>query len=206
MSRKALIIVGLAVLIAASTGVAFATNNPGQGGKPVTATAAATYPSTEATEEEIIDDNDTVTEADIPVTEASSENFDDVKDGVMIDGHLVEPSSPIENLPESERFLNDIYTLQRVLDAESGEELSLQMVLGKYYNDCTISTYTDGTLELCLNPSADAIKKGIYSIYNDIIYVDYGDGHIEQYPIIYANNAVIESIIVSDGKYDYYFG
>lgn len=204
MSKKALIVVGLAALIAASTGVAFATNGPGQAKPSVTTPTAATVPPTEA-----VVDYEVADEADHEsgtITEASEKPTTTVENGVMIDGHLVEPYAPMEELPETQRFLNDKYTIQRVLDAESGEELSLQVVLGKYYGDCSISTYTDGTLELCLSPSTGEVRKGIYSIYNDILYVDYGDDRIEQYPIIYAENAVIESIIVSDGVYDYYFG
>ncbi len=211
MNRKLLIIIGLAALIAGSTGVAFASNS----GKPVQAGSAEPSAAVAADDggEAQYDDVQNEPAADLPaaesqaiIAEEETTAMRERTDLPLVDGKVIQQPESTEELPQSQAVLNDTYAVLRVLDAESGEEVSPQVALGKYYSGCYMSTFTDGTLELCLNPSAEITRKGIYSIYNDILYVDYGNNEIEKYPIIYSHDAVVDSIIVSDGTYDYYFG
>lgn len=209
MSKKVLIIAGLAALVAGITGVAFAANGGTGKTAPTVANPTAAVTQVAADQETVsgdTPDGDTpVTDTPAAETTADQQN-DSTGETYIVDGHAVEASASDEELPQTQAVLNDSYSLQYILDAESGEEVSPQVALGKYASSCYLNTYTDGNLELCINPSAEVVQKGIYSIYNDTIYVDFGDGRIVKYPIIYSENAVIESIIVSDGTYDYYFG
>lgn len=209
MSRKVLVIVGLAALVAASTGVAFASNHHGKKSddniSPTVAVADAPVDEDTASSDSDAVNIDTTGETVTP-SESSDSVATEAYDGPLIDGHPIEPSYPQEELPESQASLNDSYTIKRVVDVESGEDVSPQVALGKFFSECYLNTYTDGTVEICLNPNTGEVKKGVYSIYNDILYVSYGDDRIEKYPIIYTDNAVVDSIIVTDGPYDYYFG
>ena len=204
MTKKTLVIVGLAAIVAASTGVAFASGNvnklfSGTDGFAVNPTAA-----TETVVDNDASDNGNIASgdssdigSDVSGSVAPSASNDDDIEIVLDDHHDDE---------EITADLSESYTVKRVLDRESGEELSPQVALGKAYSECYLNTYTDGSIKLCLNPASGESRTGVYSIYNDMIYADFGDDRTEKYFIIYSDDNTVESIIVTYGAFDVYFG
>ena len=211
MNNKALIIVGLAAVIAASTGVAFASNDAhhtrGADGDPSTAAQSI---STEAGK--ISDGADG--SADVPVTEAvESAAAPSSAPDASAASETVSQSAQAENVSETDNSGSSFnvlpsasYSIKRVVDRKSGEEQTPQLVFGKYYSSCYLTLYNDCTAELCLSPSTGKSERGTYSIYGDTMYVDFGDDRMAQYTVVFGDNSSIVYIVVGSGEYDVYFG
>ena len=208
MSKKALIIVGLAAVIAASTGVVFASNSNahprGADGDPITASQTS-------------DVGDTDVSNDSDIQEAGAQSEETLTDETVVyetlapevnvqftqteqTGEAGESGSSLQILPSAS------YSIKRVLDRSSGEEQSPQLVFGKYYGSCYLTLYNDCTAEICLSPSTGKSEKGSYSIYGNTMYVDFGDDRMAQYTVDFGENNTINYIIVTSGEYDVYFG
>ena len=98
------------------------------------------------------------------------------------------------------------YNISRIIDHTNGDECTPREVFGKFYYYCYLSFKSDGTFELCLNPSSGEIETGTYRIYDDVLSIEYADGTGTEYTIISDNEGGIDCIIVNYGDYDVYFG
>ena len=212
MNSKALIIVGLAAVIATSTDIAFASNGTphtrGADGDPSTAAQS------DSTESGVSSDGSYDHAADSQA-ETTGES---VLTASEASGAAVMSESPSQNIHEETVSGDDSggssfnvlpsasYTIKRVVDRNSGEEQAPQLVFGKYYSSCYLTLYNDCTAELCLSPSTGKSEKGTYSIYGDTMYVDHGDDRMSQYTVVFGDNSSIVYIVVSSGEYDVYFG
>lgn len=221
MSRKAVVIVALAAAIAATTGVAFASNNGniahvrGADGEPASSiveqvddfSGEEVYYSDDAQTSELVAQGDlsdpavAESETQSSEVEADDQRVDsdtDTDTDTDSDGDEVKTSSvklPVAN-----------YTIQRVVDINNGEEILPQVVFGKYFNDCYLTLYNDSTMELCLNPAAGESESGSYSIDGDYLSVDFGNDRATAYKLLYTDEGAIDTIIVTSGSNVIYFG
>ena len=211
MNNKALVVVGLAAVIAASTGVAFASNGSthtrGADGDPSPAAQSVSTEADISSDSSYEPAGDAVTETGENVTAASEPT--DATSSYEPSSQSVQSQTLSGDDSNSSSFVvlpSASYSIKRVVDRSSGEEQAPQLVFGKYYSDCYLTLYNDCTVELCLNPSAGKIEKGTYSIYGDTMYVDHGDDRMSQYKVVFGDNSSIVYIVVSSGEYDVYFG
>ncbi len=212
MKSKALIVVGLAAVIAATTGVAFASNSNshprGADSDPV-ATVAQGEPTAENSSGENYSYTETqmiIDSADPSVTDNVTEN--DISATTAAESTVAERQTS-ETTSDGNSFNvlpNATYKIQRVLDRSTGEEQLPQVVFGKYYSSCYLTLYNNCTAEICLNPSSGVSETGSYSIYNSIMYVDFGKDRLAEYNVVYNDENTVNYIIVPSGEYDVYFG
>lgn len=208
MSKKAWIIVGLAAVIAATTGVAFASNGGtlhprGTDGDPVIASSQTAGNDSEynADGQAIGESGDT----SVPVSsEETSEPDDAVEDA---DTTEAAPSDDdAENPVSSSGSLVAEYSIHRIIERETGEEQSPRVIFGKFFNSCYLRLYSDSTLELMLNPTTGVSQTGVFETDDDVMSVEFDNDSHASYQIIYADNGDIDFIIVQDGAYNIYFG
>lgn len=214
MSRKGLVIIGMAVLLATTGGVAFAGNSS----VPPSATAS----SAAETVNEYYDTNDE-NDSDGYVEYHDGEVADPIDDDNAENDILSSPSDPVSNdgsadqtEPENndqsgnddfaERNLIYEFSVQQVIDHNSGDPVAPQVAFGKYYHLCGLKLYDDGSFELNFNPSTGNLKTGTYEIEGDDMIVDFGDNRLDSYRILFGDEGDIESIIIASGKYIIYFG
>ena len=98
------------------------------------------------------------------------------------------------------------YSVMRVYDHSVGTEVTAREVFGRYHASCYLSFGYDGSFELCLNPSAGEIRRGSYKVYGDVIFAEYDSGSGSEFTVYPDGSGGIESILVSYGDYDVYFG
>ena len=98
------------------------------------------------------------------------------------------------------------YHIIRVIDHTTSELCTVREVFGSMHNQCYLSFGADGSLELCLNPAAGEIRKGVYKVYSDVISVEYDDGSGSEFDLVADGFGGVEYIIVNYGDYDVYFG
>lgn len=211
MNNKALIVVGLAAVIAASTGVAFASNGSshprGADGDPTTASQSVSTEAGFSYDGSHDPGADPQSETDASAFQASEASEATVTSESTPQSVQSETVSDSANNASSFNVLPSAsYTIKRVVDRNSGEEQAPQLVFGKYYSSCFLTLYNDCTAELCLSPSTGKSEKGTYSIYGDTMYVDHGDDRMSQYTVVFGDNNSIVYIVVSSGEYDVYFG
>lgn len=208
MSRKALVVVGLAAVIAASTSVAFASNGGrhvrGVDGDPVSATVSSDDADVSDSSESGVYSDPEIVASDYSGTVAySADVSSDFETGAS------EPSA-VEDSDNSVGSFNVLpvssFGILRVVDRDSGEEQSPRVVFGKSFNSCFLTLYNNSSLEICLNPSTGIAESGTYSIYGDIMYVFFGDDREAQYEVAFSDDGNIDYIIVPSGNYDIYFG
>lgn len=208
MTSKALVIIGLAVLIAATGGVAIASNYNNQ---PTVADSASNT-------ESVYDD--TTADDDNTAYDDSDDLYTD-DDGTVDKGEAVstepddDPTSDVqptdsEQYDENKTDGSDIsliaeYKINHVLNHNSGEPVAPQVAFGKYFRQCFLRLYDNGAFEMCINPSSDKIELGSYAISDDNLIVDYGNDRAASYKILYDDNNDIETIIVTSGQYIIYF-
>ena len=204
MSRKALVIVGLAVVVAASTGVAFASNSDTAHVRGADADPAVS----DIAYDGAYTDDHTVSDPDTSVSYDTDESVEDIHDDSKTDIEDADSEDITSDTANDDGDdANDVsFEIKRVIDTSTGEEASPRVVFGKYYHSCYLVLYSDRTLTLSLNPSADIDLTGSYTISGDTMSVDYGDDIGAEYRIIYADNGDIDYIIVNSGGYDIYFG
>lgn len=194
MSRKALIIVALVVVIAVSAGsVIYAVNhhsgNNADAAKENTPPAETTVTDTTDQNDTAATDDPTVDATDAPVQTPTEEPTDDS-----------DPNGYSDAVVSAGTYHVDL-----VYDHTTGEEVLKTVVFGKLYSYCALTFGEDGTVELCLNPSADEVRKGSYRIYGSVISVVYDDGAGSEYNLITDEDGDIDYIIVNYGDYDVYF-
>lgn len=78
------------------------------------------------------------------------------------------------------------FTVSKVIDEKTGEEISPRVALGTSYNDCYLSFDDDSRFELYLAN----LREGVYEINDNIISVVYSDGKGAEFTILSDENAV----------------
>lgn len=207
MTKKALIIVGLAAVLAASTGVVFATNSNthprGADGDPSVAVSGETSSVSDTS-----GDVDYTSESSLNGSETSVPSYTD-ETNAPADATRSDDTGQTQTSDDGSSFQvapSASYTIARVIERESGEEQSPQLVFGKYFSNCYLTLYNNCTAEICLSPSTGKTEKGTYSIYGNTMYVDFGDDRMAEYSVVFGDNNSISYIVVGSGEYDVYFG
>lgn len=99
------------------------------------------------------------------------------------------------------------FTIERIVDHTTGEEVSGRVVFGKSFNqDANYIVFdSNGNFEINLSGYLDEAKKGKYTEYGNIIYVEFEDGKAAEYNVKYTDDGIISYIVVNYGDYDVYF-
>lgn len=138
-------------------------------------------------EEYIVDDDDEETKA----TEKS-------------EGYIPSDSELADNTSE---IATTNFTIGRIVDHTTGEEVQGRVVFGKGFNETEnyIKFNADGYFEIYLTGYLDKVTKGKFTEYDDIIYVEFEDGKAAEYDVEYTDAGLISYIMVNYGDYDIYF-
>ena len=138
-------------------------------------------------EEYIVDDDDEETKA----TEKS-------------EGYIPSDSDLADNTSE---IATTNFTIGRIVDHTTGEEVQGRVVFGKGFNEAEnyIKFNADGYFEIYLTGYLDKVTKGKFTEYDDIIYVEFEDGKAAEYDVEYTDAGLISYIMVNYGDYDIYF-
>lgn len=189
MSKKVLVIIALAVVIAVSGGVVTYMSTTG-GGRSADPTSAETLPN-----ENVQNDN---TQNDILPSE--TDQTDDARP----------TSSSGSGSGDSYGYADALiqagtYRIARVVDHVEGGDASAREVFGKLYSYCSLAFYDDGSFDLCINPTSGEIRRGTYQIYGDVIAVVYDNGAGSEFDVISNDYNEIVYIVVNYGDYDVYF-
>lgn len=194
MNHKAMVIVGLAGVIAMSTGViTFVSTRDSRG-------SDAALASENATEAAYVAYNDTQTVDDFQPTESemtedeSQQPTEQTQGDADINGYTAALTS------------SDIYRVRLVYDHTTGGEVTAREVFGKLYSYCSLQFYSGGNFEMCINPTSGEIRRGAFKVYDDVISVIYDDGKGAEFSIIADSPGDIDYILVNYGDYDVYFG
>lgn len=209
MSKKALIIVGLAVAIAAATGVYFAgssLNTRGANSDPLTDTSSSIDTSSASNGADAIAAEAT----DYDVVEAPTTDIDNNDEQTEVEQASVDNSNSTAIDSDSELVLSadtitGYLTISKVIDHTTGREQSPRVVFGTSYSDCYLRFDASGSCALYVNPSSGEVQKGTYHIYDNIISVLYDSGIGTEYTLFTAADGSIDYIIVNSGDYDIYF-
>lgn len=99
------------------------------------------------------------------------------------------------------------FSIGRIVDHTSGEEVQGRVVFGKGFNQSEnyIKFNENGYFEIHLTGYLDEAAKGKYTEYDDIIYVEFEDGKAAEYDVEYTDSGLISYIMVNYGDYDIYF-
>lgn len=99
------------------------------------------------------------------------------------------------------------FTIGRIVDHTTGEEVQGRVVFGKGFNEAEnyIKFNADGYFEIYLTGYLDKVTKGKFTEYDDIIYVEFEDGKAAEYDVEYTDAGLISYIMVNYGDYDIYF-
>ncbi len=99
------------------------------------------------------------------------------------------------------------FTIERIVDHATNEEVTGRVVFGKGFNasENYIKFDAKGNFEIFLTGYLEQTMKGKYSEYEDIIYVEFEDGTAAEYDVKYTDNGIISYIVVNYGDYDIYF-
>ena len=139
-------------------------------------------------EEYIVDDDD---EEETKATEKS-------------EGYIPSDSDLADNTSE---IATTNFTIGRIVDHTTGEEVQGRVVFGKGFNETEnyIKFNADGYFEIYLTGYLDKVTKGKFTEYDDIIYVEFEDGKAAEYDVEYTDAGLISYIMVNYGDYDIYF-
>lgn len=197
MSKKALIIVGLAAVMAASAGIVLSSGGNSHPRSTDGDPAASAQSSSIAASDDLSDGG--------PGQDHESSNI--VESIAVVYGEISSVNSDATGSIDNDKahVPTATYSIKRVVERNSGDEISPQLVFGKYYGGCYLNLYSDSTAEICLNPSTGISEKGSYTIAESTISIDFGKDRAAEYSIVYGENR-IENIIVVSGEYDVYFG
>ena len=191
MSKKVLAVVGLAAVIALSTGVITYVGTQNQRGSDADIIASkATDQATEA------DPSD-----DLPTTAEETET------------PSAAPTQPSDTPEDNDSYgfgaelaAYGSYRITAVVDHTTGVESSPREVFGKYYAECYLAFSSDGRFRLYINPASGDLLTGSYQVYDDVISVRYDSGIGSEFNIWMKDNSTeIDCIIVNYGDYDVYF-
>lgn len=99
------------------------------------------------------------------------------------------------------------FTVERIVDHTTNEEVSGRVVFGKSFNNDEnyINFDSNGNFEISLSGYLGKNTKGTYTEYGNIIYVEFEDGRAAEYSVKYTDDGIISYIIVNYGDYDVYF-
>ncbi len=219
MSRKALVVVGLAAIIAASTGVAFASNTPkqivrGADADPVASSVQSGASDNTGNEYGSFTDDSNISAQDsnavVSAVATPSGVAESTADGQAEGDPLSADGSGVNDgsggYSASPRIPSAQYTIRQILDQNSGEELSPRVIFGKFFNECKLTLYNDSTLDLCLNPSTGAVETGSYYIDGDLLAVNFGSDRETAFHLIFNDDGDIDYIIVPSADILIYFG
>ena len=192
MTKKALVIVLMAGVIALSGGVTtyFVTRDGGSdAGKGTDPDPSSVTEYADIDETAPDDAEETSPPEDDPETQAPTEAADtDV------------------NAYSAVLTSSGTYRIRRIYDHTSGTEVTAREVFGKLYSYCSLSFSDDDRFELCINPTSGEIRRGNYQIYGDVISAEYDDGVGSEFSIITDTPGAIDYVLVNYGDYDVYFG
>ncbi len=189
MAKKVTLIVLAVVLVAATfTGVYFL-NNGKDNKNANSSTPNEIYLDEDMSGEEYILDT---TESSDTAIETDPDDF------IPIDDHLSDNTLDITTTN---------FTIDRIIDHTTGEAVSGRVVFGKSFNadENYIKFDSNGNFEIYLSGYLDDTKKGTYTEYDNIVYVEFEDGTAAEYDVKYADNGIISYIVVNYGDYDIYF-
>ena len=201
MNKKALVIVGLAGIVALSTGVITyigTQNSRGSDKALVESTeqpAYAEYTDIDTTLTDV-DPEDLPTDAEADTASEVEDKTEESTDAVNTDIH------GYTNVISSA----GTYRIRRVFDHTNGNEVTAREVFGQLYSYCSLSFDADGHFDLCISPTSGEIRRGSYKIFDDVISVTYDDGKGAEFGIITDTPGEIGFILVNYGDYDVYFG
>jgi hypothetical protein len=198
MNKKIIAIVGLAALIAVSGGV-------------ISMTGDSFVRGTDFTRDSTVVSTDTATPTDwdIPETnpappEETDSSETDSPEQVQTDAYI-DPGNDVNHY-QDELVSVSSYSVKRVIDHTTDEDCTPREIFGKLYYYCRLSFYSDGKVELLLNPASDDLRTGRYSIYDDVVSVIYDDGSGAEFTILTDDIGEISYIVVNYGDFDVYFG
>lgn len=99
------------------------------------------------------------------------------------------------------------FTISKVVDHTTSQQVQPRVVFGSGFNsnDNYIRFDSNGNFEIYFSGYFNDKTTGVYTAYDDIIYVEYTDGSAAEYDIIRGEDDIIKYIIVNYGDYDVYF-
>ncbi len=120
------------------------------------------------------------------------------------EGYIPSDSDLADNTSE---IATTNFTIGRIVDHTTGEEVQGRVVFGKGFNEAEnyIKFNADGYFEIYLTGYLDKVTKGKFTEYDDIIYVEFEDGKAAEYDVEYTDAGLISYIMVNYGDYDIYF-
>ena len=202
MGKKAGIIIGMCVVIAAVFGVVTVTNRSAD-----TDVASTGAQMNDATAENIVyidgndSENDAVTYGEGVETYSVENAQDETADDENADGGNDAVSDEVE-----QEIVSTHFTIQRVVDAESGEEYAARVVFGSNYRDAYADFGSDGSFKLYLDTGSGVVDQGTYTFSDGGMEVSYIGDRSAFYEIITDVYGNLEYIIVPYAGYDVYFG
>lgn len=160
------------------------------------------------------------TEIEETVTSTDNDEYmDDVSDETVLEGESFEvkptEKDKVDDYVPSDEHLTDngedvIYSefsISKIVDHTTGEEVSPRVVFGYGYKDgeSYLKFDSKGTFELYFSGYFNTTTKGTFSEHDNIIYVEYDDGSAAEYDIKYNDSGIISYVKVNHGDYDIYF-
>ena len=223
MSKKLLVIVGLAAIIAASGGVVLTNQQAfvrGADADPVSDVVIVDDHEANAADDDI-DIVEQDADSDVDSDNAVAANTDAEDEGEEADVKE-DDSSPTYTVQDDPREITDhqgdeaqqpvadssvqSYSIQKIIDHSTGQAVSPRVVLGSFAGSCYLKLYDSGKIDLYINPSSGTVQHGTYQTYDQFISVLFDTGVGTEYPFIAADDGSIDMIVVNSGDYDIYFG
>ena len=207
MSKKILVIIGLAAVIAVTTGVIAISGDSHQRSADADPSSYLSDQTTDdgAVTEDSYTEDDTAYNADdqtedtpADVTEAPAEDpTEDVEAETEPEEETVgdEPVNADDGADSSSTYLlaDTSYSVARVFDHSIGQQSTPREVFGSLYGSCYLSFSSDGSF------ADPASYQG-----GELSYDKYSDGSGSEYTIC-SSDGQIDYIIVNYGDYDVYF-
>lgn len=147
--------------------------------------------------------------APVVVSESVTEAPGDADETLPTEIETQQPTAVEDNDPNGYSDIlasSGTYRVRRVYDHASSGEVTAREVFGQLYSYCSLSFDSDGSFELCINPTSGEIRRGSFAVYGDDISVEYDDGKGSEFRIINDAPGEIDYILVNYGDYDVYFG
>ena len=191
MNKKVVVIAGLAAAIALSGGVIALVGGDSKNTGPTEPTTV--YNS--SAENNYIDDDVTDDATEAAATEPDEEP--------ATEQPVAEPS---DDGADEDILSGSSYSVVRVVDHTVDSEVTPREVFGKMYGSCYLSFQDGGRFSMMLNPSSGEVREGSYKLYGDVISVEYDNGSGSEFDVLTDDSGNIESIRVTYGDYDVYFG
>lgn len=231
MSKKILVIVGMALILGVSGGVIAVSSDkhPAQSNSAETAAPEAYIEYDEDTPDEdiiedetpdsdVVDDADNEADPEDSSVEEDAEDSDPTEEGGDEEDASEEPADEADAdategevtdetyAPGEDRSIAASMSIQYVVDHSTGAQESPRVAFGESYRYCYASFNADRSFEMCVDPSSGVVRRGTYEIYGDIMSVEYSDGGGSEYEMLTDDSGNITHIIVNYGDYDIYFG